>query len=178
MDLGVLERGEASKTVVKQGVIIGRWWVRLMLLVPLKLRQPEERVFQFSQQHLRGLWNWAKRRLKLKDVGPLYSLRHTEPAASVEERRRTLEEVRRMGRWRTLTSVGRYSKTHRLVRQRSQLPPEVRERREELLRNPGLLVEAVLQATPRAKRGACCKRRQKGAKKPMEQASQGQTLRG
>lgn len=157
LELGVRERGESSKTGVKQGVIIGRWWIRLMVLVMMKSKNKSDRLFPFSQQHVRALWNWLKKKHRL-NLGPLHWLRHTEPAASIAERRRTLEEVRRLGRWASLTSVERYSKTHLLVKQREQLPVAVRERGEYLLEHPGELVQIILEAEPRKKMG-CCRRR-------------------
>lgn len=163
LELGKLERGETSKTGPKQGVVVGRDWIRLMMLVWIRDIKPSDRVFPFTQQHMRNLWNWAKRVLHL-DLGPLHTVRHTEPAASVEERRRSLEELRRLGRWASLRSVERYSKHYLLVGARERLPPEVRSRGAHLPEHPGELVVIVLEAQPRAVMG-CCRRRRRPLQK-------------
>ncbi len=71
-----------------------------------------------------------------------------------------MEEVRRLGRWATLSSVERYSKTFRLVGAREDLPQNIREKGVELLQDPAQLVQIILNAQPRHTMG-CCRRRRK-----------------
>ena len=60
---------------------------------------------------------------------------------------RPLEEIRRRGRWASVKSVQRYSKTHRLVAARARVPDGIMEQGRAFLEQPELaaLVLRVLE---------------------------------
>ena len=98
---------------------------------------PGKRIFPFSQQSFYAAWNQAKNDLALTWIGPPHDLRHFGAARDVEEQARDLEQVRRRGRWRSMDSVRRYTKTWLLVRQRERLTQQQRHTGQQLLRLRG-----------------------------------------
>ena len=80
-----------------------------------------EKVFHFGGGDSRKVWNEAKAAEGLDWLGPPHDLRHGGAARDVERKTRELEQVRRRGRWRVLSSVQRYTKTWFLVRERARL---------------------------------------------------------
>ena len=65
---------------------------------------------------------------------------------------RPLEEMRRRGRWVSLKSVQRYTKTHTMVSRLAKLPPEIREQGE---RFTIAAVEALTRAVNASPAGSC-----------------------
>ena len=68
---------------------------------------------------------------------PPHDLRHSGAARDVAAGTRTLEQVRRRGRWVSMDSVQRYTKTWLLVRQRQRLSPQHRDEGARLLQIRG-----------------------------------------
>ena len=66
----------------------------------------------------------------------LHRLRHTGPANDTLRGTKSLEQIRRRGRWASLKSVERYSKTAHIVVDLAHLDPEVRRIGAEFLANP------------------------------------------
>ena len=66
----------------------------------------------------------------------LHKLRHTGPANDTLRGTKSLEQIRRRGRWASLKSVERYSKTAHIVADLARLEPEVRRLGSEFLENP------------------------------------------
>ena len=89
-----------------------------------KLRHPDELIINLSLNELSKLFRTPALRLKLEPLGPpvLYQLRHSGPSHDLAQRRRTLVEVKKRGRWRADTSVSRYAKGGRLGEQLQRLP--------------------------------------------------------
>jgi len=173
LEFGLLERGEKTKTGAHQGVRVERDWVRDLLKAQLVGLEQDDFVFDFTQIDLRLKWAWAKRALGLTFLGPLHSLRHTEPAAAVEQGTKTFEEIRRRGRWASLKSVQRYSKDFQLVKLRSKMPEDIIARGEELLDDPYILVEVILDELNTVRCGpGCCRRRRRQAKQQNGGAGQ------
>ena len=135
--LGVSERGERVKTGRNQGVVFDSSALTADLRELLKTLEPQELVFGFSAQHFRAEWIASKRRLGLEWAGPPHDLRHSGAARDVERGSRSLEEVRRRGRWRHIDSVQRYTKTYVLVKQRARMTAEQRDRGAELAKARG-----------------------------------------
>ena len=75
-----------------------------------------------------------------------------------EETKRTLEEIRRRGRWALSTSVQRYSKDFLPVKVRSRIQVDLLKRGEFLVENPSVLVKAILQNKAKCR---CCRRRRR-----------------
>ncbi|CAK0897485.1 unnamed protein product, partial [Prorocentrum cordatum] len=125
--LGVTERGERTKTGVRQGVLIDRRHVSDMLVRRKSERDPSDRVFSCSVDAYRR----ALRRA-CDDVGvehfPPHAARHSGPSHDAATGYRTAWAIQRRGRWASEKSVLRYMKTHALVAARAALPPDILER--------------------------------------------------
>ena len=68
-------------------------------------------------------------------MGTPHRLRHSGPSHDVLHGRRTLEEIRRRGRWVSQKSVQRYTKTHVLVERESIMSDEQLKRGKNLWKN-------------------------------------------
>jgi hypothetical protein len=66
-------------------------------------------------------WSQAAEEAGLGWIGPPHDLRHGGASRDVELQTRSLEHVRRRGRWSVMSSVQRYTKTWLLVRERSKM---------------------------------------------------------
>ncbi|CAK0848009.1 unnamed protein product, partial [Prorocentrum cordatum] len=125
--LGVTERGERTKTGVRQGVLIDRRHVSDMLVRRKSERGPSDRVFSCSVDAYRR----ALRRA-CDDVGvehfPPRAARHSGPSHDAATGYRTARAIQRRGRWASEKSVLRYMKTHALVAARAAPPPDILER--------------------------------------------------
>ena len=122
--LGVAERGEKVKTGVRQGVVIDSPKVRTRLRHHIAKKAPLDHVFSMSSGEFHGYWERSKLLANLSWAGPEHSLRHAGASRDIEKGTRTLEQVRRRGRWHTLDSVQRYTKTWALVRARARMTAE------------------------------------------------------
>ena len=119
--LGVGERGERTKTGRHQGVLLDAPALKEQWRQRKQKRAPDAPAFEITADALRKAWRQAKKDAQLEWVGPLHGLRHAGASRDIEEGTRTLEQVRRRGRWQLLSSVQRYTKTHVLAQQRSLL---------------------------------------------------------
>ena len=136
LKFGRRHRAERVKTGQEQGVTVDLLFLRYILLERLLQIRGEERVFSFSQAKFRAEWGTTLLRLAIAFVGPPHTLRHSGPSRDAASGARTLEEIRRRGRWSQLKSVQRYSKGHELTVHRSRLPEAVIRRGTELLHDP------------------------------------------
>ena len=119
--LGVALRGERVKTGHNQGVIVDSPVLAAEWRQKLADLEPGQRIFDFTQQEFLVAWRSLAKELGVS-VGPPHDLRHSGAARDALAGRRSLEEIRRRGRWAALSSVGRYTKTFLLVRARAALP--------------------------------------------------------
>ena len=119
--LGVSERGERVKTGHNQGVVLDSIALTKEWRAKLRTHSPSKPLFFLNPQQLNDIWSDAKVKLGLSHLGPLHDLRHAGAARDIESKLRSLEEVRRRGRWKTLDSVQRHTKTFLLVKARSLL---------------------------------------------------------
>jgi hypothetical protein len=132
--LGSAERGEKAKTGYNQGVVIDSTIVADELRARVETLASGEFIFPCSADVFRKEWSRAAKSCSLEWIGPPHDLRHGGASRDVEEKSRTLEEVRRRGRWKSLESVQRYTKTWLLVRERSKMStPMLAEARKLLL---------------------------------------------
>ena len=125
---GISSRGESSKTSfssANQSVIIERGWVARLFLELARKRSPNSPIFSVSRET-------EARRVKSAcdllgiDCPVLHRLRHTGSANDTLRGTKSLEQIRRRGRWASLKSVERYSKTAHIVADLAQLTQEVR----------------------------------------------------
>ena len=94
------------------------------LMAMKKFQPPDDLIFNRSLTELSKLFRTAALRLRLEPLGPpvLYQLRHSGPSHDLAQRRRSLVEVKKRGRWRADASVARYAKGGRLGEQLQRLP--------------------------------------------------------
>ena len=130
--LGVSERGEKAKTGPNQGVIVDCPLIAEALWSKAQALQPGAVLFSTSPEAFRQQWTRAKAATGLSWIGPPHDLRHGGASRDVEAGTRSLEQVRRRGRWKILDSVQRYTKTWLLVRERGRLTPQQIVQAEEL----------------------------------------------
>jgi hypothetical protein len=78
----------------------------------------------------------------------VHDLRHAGAANDIEQGRREMEGVRRRGRWRHLTSVQRYGKTHLLVAARRKFGSQVLSEGKLFGRDPRRAVSEAICAGP------------------------------
>ena len=139
---GVSSRGESTKTSISmpnQGVVIERGWVSRLFLELARKRSPGSPIFSVSREMVARRVKRACQILGI-DCPVLHRLRHTGPANDVLHGSKTLEQVRRRGRWASLKSVERYSKPAHIVADLANLPPAVRSAGEMFLSNPSAFV--------------------------------------
>ena len=135
---GISSRGESSKTSLSsanQSVIIGRGWVTRLFLEIARKRSPTSPIFSVSRETVARRVKRACDLLVI-DCPVLHRLRHTGPANDTLRGTKSLEQIRRRGRWATLKSVERYSKTAHIVADLAHLEPEVRRVGAEFLDTP------------------------------------------
>ena len=125
--LGVQERGERVKTGVNQGVVLDSPYLRSIWASMKQSKLPHELVFASSATGFKQAWEEAKRALHLEWIGPEHRMRHAGAARDIERGTRSLEQIRRRGRWRCLDSVQRYTKTWLLIRARGLMTAAQRE---------------------------------------------------
>ena len=145
--MGVRARGEKIKTGSNQGVIIDSEVVASLLWAVCCTLRSGDLVFPFPPIHYRKLWWQVLDRLGLRFCGPPHNVRHSKPAADISKGTRTLEEVRRRGRWAALSSVQRYIKDFLLIQHESKVPEPVRSQGQALMKDPvKVLTHAVLES--------------------------------
>ena len=125
VQLGVPERGESTKTGVRQGVRPDRSGVAAALEARAQRTEHGELIYTISPAEYRKQFNEACKALQY-DAGPPHALRHTGPSFDLLHGYRSLDQVRTRGRWRAKTSVLRYAKTHVYISAAARMPHEVR----------------------------------------------------
>lgn len=132
--LGRKHRGERSKTGQEQGVKLEDEFVVRVLAALAALVPPDSRVF-ITADAFRRIWRSTLEKLDMGWVGPPHSLRHSGPSADASTGRRTLEDIRRRGRWSQIKSVQRYAKPHALTVHLARLPAGAKVRGRHLMDN-------------------------------------------
>ena len=102
-----------------------------------RLRQglgPEDRLFPFDHRHMAQLFQRTTSALGVPFHCVLYMLRHSGASDDFLTKRRTLEEIKKRGRWRSDSSLRRYEKGGMLAAVLQQLAPSLRQRGAECLR--------------------------------------------
>ena len=132
--LGVGDRGVRTKTGRHQGVLLHAPALQKIWRQRKREKPASAKAISLSADAVRAAWRDAKIATGLEWIGPMHSLRHAGASRDIAEGARTLEQVRRRGRWQLLSSVQRYTKTHVLAQQRSRMTPEQLQRGRELLK--------------------------------------------
>jgi len=127
--IGVAERGESSKTGMRQGVIVDADWLTHELANRSNTnagakRSGEQPLIRTSPVKFRQAWHDALSALRLEYTPP-HTLRHSGPSEDLASGYRTFLQVQRRGRWSSDKSVLRYAKTHTLCEAAARSPPEL-----------------------------------------------------
>ena len=125
LHLGIPERGESTKTGVRQGIRPDFEGVSDLLQKYKAKSQPGGRLFLLTPAEFSSCWRKACAGLQY-DAGPPHTLRHVGPSHDMLSGYRTLDQVRVRGRWRAKTSVLRYAKTHTLIAAETRFPDRLR----------------------------------------------------
>ncbi len=133
--LGRSEKGESFKTGRDQGVVMDEPISFQILQDRVKGKSPNDKVFGISGARYRYWWHWAAKAVtgSSAGAGPPHSARHTGASRDLSEGYRTLEEVMKRGRWKSLQSVHRYAKPHIWYAAIAALSPEEKARGDSLL---------------------------------------------
>jgi hypothetical protein len=122
VQLGTRARGLSVKTGSDQGVQIDEAALALILGRIKRTMRPGEPLFHFSQTTMRKYWTEEQLRAGILHPFKMHSIRHSKPSADAASGRRSLEAIRRRGRWSQLKSVQRYSRGHALTMHWASLP--------------------------------------------------------
>ena len=129
--LGILERGEQTKTGPRQGVVPELGFVRELLRARKARRQPDERLWSLSKKAFYAAWGRATAAVGI-DLPP-HSLRHSAAAEAIRQGGFSEGAVRATqlrGRWKQISSLRRYAQPHLLVSARAGLSADARTRGE------------------------------------------------
>ena len=123
--LGVAERGESTKTGMRQGVRIDYPVTIEMMQRRSANLKPGQRFFsKSSPQKNRTFWAAAAAALKV-EVGPVHSIRHSGPSHDATTGYRSMWQIQRRGRWSSERSVLRYAKSHAWLQARARVPEAI-----------------------------------------------------
>ena len=121
--LGAGARGLATKTGSDQGVVIENRTLRYILTMLEEITDDSAPLFPIDLIVFRRHWWAALDDIGIADHWPPHSLRHSGPSHRAL-RGVSLEAIRRRGRWASLKSVQRYTKSHVLLARRARLGAE------------------------------------------------------
>ena len=134
--LGVASRGESSKTGRNQGVVLDEPLSFSRLQSRCEGKQMTDKVFpRLSAPIYSKWWRWAARKAcgDPNGAGAPHSARHSGPSRDLTTGYRSLESILKRGRWKALSSVGRYAKLHSYYAYLARLGPDERLRGDRLL---------------------------------------------
>ena len=106
------DRVPASKTLAKDESLVMDpewigWWDKVLPV--LSRGDPAGKVFRFSYEHYVPVFKKAASEIGLPELVP-YQARHSGASIDAAGGHRSLPEIQRRGRWKTLSSVQRYEK--------------------------------------------------------------------
>ena len=141
---GEAARGQSAKTGHNQGAVVRRG-----LVIDVFLAQKEVtvdgKIFPMKQDALRKIWHKTLHNWGLDFAGPPHSIRHSGPSEDLARGRSSIEQVRRRGRWKSMGSVQRYTKSFALTRFRAKVPPHTEARAAEISRDLRKALVSALQ---------------------------------
>ena len=140
--LGVRARGETTKTGTGQGTMPDFPQTREMLQRRKRNRGAKEKLFKISKARFSALWAEALARHGHAALPP-HSIRHSGPSRDAFLGYRSLEQIKKRGRWFSKEAVRRYSKSHYYVQALAMLMPEDRELGEKLITRWGAREEVA-----------------------------------
>ena len=142
-----VEGGVPGKTNLFDGTILidQDLWIGDFLLALIRGRGGQEELWSHSHDTLIATFKRSLLVLNLEFLGAtLYSLRHGGASFDLLQRRRSLLEIKRRGRWAADSSLKRYAKEARLQHQLSLVPLPVRRFGLQVLAQlPGILAGVV-----------------------------------
>ena len=124
------------------------------LLLGLKAAAGQQKIFPMAQDKVRKQWHRILGELGCGFAGPLHAVRHSGPSEDLARGRSSLEQVRRRGRWKSMDSVQRYTKSFALTRFRAKVPEETATEAERVHNDLRAAVLAALRPHRRSELGA------------------------
>lgn len=131
LKLGVSGRGESTKTGRNQTVRLDHPHSIEVLRRRCAGRPARAKVFEISPEAYNKWWRWAAAQAGAD--APPHSARHTGASVDLARGYRSLDQVKRRGRWSAEKSVERYAKTGAWLAAEAAQPSAVRERGAALL---------------------------------------------
>jgi len=148
MNLGTGARGLSTKTGSDQGITVDAPLLCLWLACLLELLPTGSPIVLLTATLFRKFW-WQVLELKgIEFLGPPHGLRHSRPSGEVYASTRSLEGIRRRGRWISLKSVQRHTKVHTLVARLASLPPDVAAQGARFFKSPKAEIRAAILKCP------------------------------
>ena len=113
-------------------------WLPKAMVRTLRLNQraATDKMFDFQYKELLSIFRQACEELKIRDPS-LYRLRHGGASHDAATRMRTLQEIKRRGRWASDTSLRRYEKRTWLQAEEAKVSPTQQCRAIEIERSLG-----------------------------------------
>ena len=129
--LGVISRGEQTKTGPRQGVVPQEEYVRAILRARKDAAPPGAKLWRLPPASFYAAWHRACDTVGLADHAAVpHCLRHAAAAEAIRAGGFTEGAVRATqlrGRWKSLNSLRRYAKPHLLVSALADTPPATAE---------------------------------------------------
>ena len=130
--IGLLLHGDPTRNPSKVGERdesllvndIGYRWLEQIMGSLVRDRPGEPPLWPFTQEEYCRQLRISAERMKIDDFAP-YSLRHAGASHDLLSQRRTYEQVRARGRWKTEQSVRRYGKPAMTMRALGRMDPKI-----------------------------------------------------
>lgn len=124
---GESERGERAKTGANQGVCVESPFMVQILIMLKNMTRRGGPIFPIAAATYRKQW-WESL-ISVSDhpdlQGAPHKIRHSRPSHEILNQEKSLEEVRRRGRWISLKSVQSYTKSFLLVKAKAAFTREM-----------------------------------------------------
>lgn len=142
--LGDPARGEQVKTGTDQGVVFEDPGLVKIVKHIAPFGAPGEKVFKVKSETFRRKFKRRLRRRKMPDTDGPHRLRHGSAANAIRRKTKTLEGIRRRGRWANIKNVQIYTREHLWLRNLSRMSPDDVDRGQFIMHNTDLLADIWL----------------------------------
>ena len=128
--LGLMESDDPSKSGEREESVIldspPFAWMDEVFAELVRGREPDAFLFPMAEDKPASVWNMAAKTLKIEELlSCRYCVRHAGASAFLLERVRTTADVKARGRWKSDSSMARYTKMSRAQALANAFPPAV-----------------------------------------------------